>query len=166
MMATDAGRLELSAKEVLEDLRRRCLAYVVVHHDPGKAKGEDTWTAAIKHVLGSDEWWEKHSADPRSVAWTKEDVERYMRVVIAWTAIAKIGMIAARDFVHRERLLGKAAERPEGFSPEWTGLYVGGTDDDNTRPGRLDIDVANYLTNVRGGQMEAMVYFYALEDDK
>ena len=186
--APDAGQLdELSPEEVLEALRRECLAYVAEHYEPihgdeyegdkyegSNSDDEHIWTEALEHVLGSDEWWEEHSGDPESwtdpgsITWNEEELERYTTVVLAWTAIAKIGMIAGRDLVHQERLFGKAAERPEILSPEWTALYVSSIpgDADDARLRRFDMDVANYLSNVRGGLVEATGMFYDLEEDE
>jgi hypothetical protein len=71
-----------------------------------------------------------------------------------------------RDRGRRQRwLFGKAAENPEVFSPEWTALFASGFDEQTPDGQRLDLIVANYLTNVRGGVMDATGMFHYLEEE-
>jgi hypothetical protein len=122
------------------------------------------WQEALRSVLGPDEWWERFAQDPNTAAgWTEADAERYERVVAAWVAIVEAGVSAGREWEHSERLFGKAADRPEVYSPGWTALFAAGADE-STPVGRPDLIVGNYLVNVRDGLMDATGMFHDLDE--
>ena len=174
------GAEELSPEDVLEAVRRECLAYVAEHYEP-VGPGEEiadedyvgtghdpehVWNQALQAVLGPEKWWENYSRrDPETTdEFTDEDVDRVTTVGMAFTAIVKIGATAVREAEHQERLFGDAAESLEPYSPGWTVLVASGMDE-RTPVGRMDLIVANYLTNVRGGLMDATGLFHDLEED-
>jgi hypothetical protein len=84
---------------------------------------------------------------------------------MAWTAIKKLAKRALLDLQDQERLFGDAAEMPKPYTPESTVLVAAGIDEESP-PDRLDLIVANYLTNVRDYLMDATGMFYDFEEDE
>jgi hypothetical protein len=117
---------DLSPGEILDDLRRRCLAYVAEHYEPVGADEEiadedyigtnhdpeHVWDEALQSVLGPDEWWDRWARTPDVTKLSEEEVDRYATVALAWIAVAAVGKKAVRELEHQERLFGKVAENP------------------------------------------------------
>jgi hypothetical protein len=174
----DTGTPFEELDEALEQIRRDVMAFVAQHFEPwddtrpddeyegSMGDDEHVWRLALESVLGPDDFWgrwERAIAEKVPAELTGAEQDLILRVHEACAAVWITAIKAATKLVHEERLFGDAAEHPRVNSPEWTAmLFCLDPDYENSRP----VDrVANYITNVRDGLMDATYAFHPVEDE-